>query len=43
MINIVPVNDLKEHTEESTCDCNPELVIENGEMILVHNAYDNRD
>ncbi len=42
-LHILPINDLKEHEESSTCDCTPELIIENGEMILVHNAYDNRE
>ena len=42
-IHILPINDLKEHKEKSTCECNPKLKIENGEMIFIHNAYDNRE
>ena len=42
-LHIIPLNDLKEHTEESTCECCPELIIENGEMIFVHNSYDKRE
>ena len=42
-IHIIPVNDLKEHEESSTCDCQPTLVMENGEMIFVHNSYDGRE
>jgi len=42
-IHIIPINDLKEHEESSTCECIPELIIENGEMLFVHNAYDNRN
>lgn len=42
-IHIIPVNDLKEHEELSTCACDPKMVIENGEMIFVHNSYDGRE
>ena len=41
--HILPINDLKEHIEKSICNCNPKLeIIENGDMMLIHNAYDNR-
>ena len=43
MINILPINDLKEHTENSTCECNPSVEFENGEMIAIHNSYDGRE
>lgn len=44
MINhVTPINDLKEHTTESTCECQPRLITENGEMILVHNSFDGRE
>ena|SRR5690606_23827798 len=43
MINIIPVNDLKEHIENSTCGCNPKVEFENGEMIIIHNSYDGRE
>lgn len=42
-IHITPINDLKEHTEESTCECCPRLIIEEGEMIFIHNAWDKRE
>jgi len=42
-IHIIPVNDLKEHEENSTCECQPTLIMENGEMIFVHNSYDGRE
>lgn len=41
--HVLPVNDLKEHEESSTCACCPKLIIENGEMIFVHNSYDGRE
>lgn len=43
MLHVLPVNDIKEHTEESTCECCPTVIIENGEMICIHNAYDLRE
>jgi hypothetical protein len=43
MYNILPVNDLNEHTEDSTCECKPKIIFENGEMIIVHNSYDGRE
>ncbi len=42
-IHIVPTNDLKEHEESSTCECLPELIVENGTMLFVHNSYDGRE
>lgn len=42
-IHIIPVNDLKEHEELSTCNCQPTLIMENEEMIFVHNSYDGRE
>lgn len=43
MINVIPINDLKEHSEDTTCKCKPKLILENGEMILIHNSYDGRE
>lgn len=43
MYNILPINDLKEHIEDSTCECKPKIIFENGEMIIVHNSYDGRE
>lgn len=41
--HIIPVNDLKPHNLESTCDCQPRLLMENNEMIFVHSAWDGRE
>lgn len=43
MIHILPVSDLKEHEESSTCGCNPKIIEESGELICVHNSYDGRE
>lgn len=43
MYNILPINDLKEHVDDSTCKCNPKVIFENGEMIVIHNSFDGRE
>ena len=42
-IHAYPLNDLKEHIFESTCDCCPTVTIQNGEMIVCHNSFDGRE
>lgn len=41
---ITPINDLEEHTEDSTCHCNPkvEIVEDCGDLLIIHNAFDGR-
>ena len=42
--NILPMNDLKEHIEESTCECGTSIeILENGDMMIIHNSYDGRE
>ena len=43
MIHIIPIDDLEEHEELSTCKCNPRLIEENGEFLFVHNSFDKRE
>ena len=44
MIAIIPTNDIKEHKDyDTTCECNPKVIFENGEMIIIHNAFDGRE
>lgn len=44
ILHIIPIHDLKEHTEESTCECAPEIeILENGDIMIIHNAYDGRE
>lgn len=45
MYHVLPINDIKPHTEDSTCECIPEIIVveESGEMICVHNAFDMRE
>ena len=44
MIHIIPINDLMEHEESTTCECHPQIEIrENGDIMVVHNSYDGRE
>ena len=44
MIHILPVNDLKEHEELTTCKCKPRIeILDDGEIMVVHNSYDGRE
>ena len=41
--HIIPVNDLKEHEDSSTCHCSPSVCLEGGDIFIVHNSYDGRE
>jgi hypothetical protein len=41
--HIIPIGDLKEHIEDTTCPCHPDVIFENEEMFIVHNAFDGRE
>ncbi len=41
--HVLPVDDLREHQENSTCECCPKIIFENGDMIIVHNSFDGRE
>lgn len=43
MIHITPLHDAKEHQEDSTCDCFPHIIKEEGELICIHQAFDARE
>lgn len=43
-IHVLPVNDLKEHTETDDCECHPRIeYVEGGGKVVVHNSYDRRE
>lgn len=43
-LHVVPKDDTGEHVLKSTCSCDPTAeVIENGHMLIVHNAFDCRE
>jgi hypothetical protein len=42
-IHIIPINDLRNHQEETTCECNPKVDFVDGEMMIIHKSYDERE
>ena len=40
MIDVFPYDEMSEHTEGSTCDCIPTVLVENGVEITVHNSFE---
>lgn len=41
--HLLPINDIKEHEELSTCHCFPDVeILENGDLMIIHNAFDGR-
>lgn len=44
MIHVYPLNDEREHvTEGTTCWCDPQLDLEQPEIIVIHNSLDGRE
>lgn len=44
IIHILPINDLEPHDEEgTTCKCEPRVEFAEGGMLVIHNAFDNRE
>ena len=41
MVNVVPMDDMIEHTPETMCLCEP-VVEFNDEILILHNALDGR-
>lgn len=41
--HVLPINDIEQHEESTTCKCNPKIIHENGNMIIVHNSFDGRE
>lgn len=42
MIHVMPTNDLREHTQDTTCECNPRVEA-GGELLVIHNSFDGRE
>ena len=43
-IHVLPVNDLKPHEESGVgCPCKPRIEVVGADLIIVHNAWDNRE
>lgn len=42
-IHVTPIDDLEPHEESTTCKCEPKVIFESGEMIIIHSAFDGRE
>lgn len=42
MFNILPIDDIEEHIEDSTCWCVPKIEEHYGHIFIIHNAFDGR-
>jgi len=40
IINILPVYDIKEHSIDINCKCNPKIVEKDDRIIIIHQDYD---
>lgn len=40
---VLPINDSEEHTEDSTCKCNPSVEVAQMGIIIRHNSFDGRE
>lgn len=40
-IHVIPLDDVRKHAQETTCECGPTIDFEDG-MIVIHRAYDGR-
>ena len=42
--HLLPIDDLEEHLENSTCKCLPNSeILENGDIMITHNSFDKRE
>lgn len=39
MIHILPIEEVKEHDESSTCSCGVTIMLSNGDMIAIHQRF----
>jgi len=43
-VHILPVNDIRLHSEVGIyCHCNPRVENTDGEVVVIHNAFDGRE
>ncbi len=42
VVNVIPINDWVNHTEDRSCICRPQIEIHDGRMLIIHDAIDDR-
>ena len=40
--HVLPINDSEPHEESTTCKCEPKVLHVDGNMIIIHMAFDGR-
>jgi len=40
---VVPLDDLKPHTESDDCECRPKIEYVEGGKLVIHHSYDGRE
>jgi len=44
ILHVMPINDIREHIDKSTCPCGPTAELqESGDIIMLHNSWDGRE
>lgn len=43
VFHVTPIDDIEPHEEATTCKCEPRVEHVNGNMVVVHNAFDGRE
>lgn len=43
VIHVLPIDDIEDHIDSSTCPCQPSIEEENGHLIIVHSSFDGRE
>ena len=42
--HVYPKNDIRPHNiQDTTCDCDPKIIEDHGNIIVVHNSFDGRE
>lgn len=43
-VHVIPIDDIKEHSELPYCSCKPKVqIVEYGGMLIIHNSFDGRE
>lgn len=42
-VHVLPVNDLREHSESIACECRPRVEQYDSHSLVIHNSWDGRE
>lgn len=43
IINVIPINDIKPHTDNERCACCPDIEYNGVAKLIIHHAWDERE